>query len=216
MSTKETKRNPAGTTSEEARIRLPREVEPERDLWSGIAKRIDPAAASGPLAREIEPHRDLWPGIRRRLDGSDARARESARGDWARWLGFAGWAVAAAALVLAFQLPGREGPAQVARTDPNPLTAMNLPIDQVQANRKNARVQLRRVLLEDRSISTETRRTIERNLATIDQALREIQQALAEDPGNATLYRLLHATYRQEAEIVAQVTRRDRSTGGSL
>lgn len=213
---------------------LRREIEPAGDLWAGIARRIDPASSAKPLhqestdpnaplpdltrqlRREVEPVRDLWPAVRRRIEGTEPRPIEASE-TRTSWIGWTGWAVAMAALVLAFQLPGsRQEP-----STPNPQVAalpavMALPIEQVRVGRLEARTRLRRVLDEDSSISPATRAIVERNLETIDDALEEIQRALAADPGNATLYRLLHATYRQEAEIVAQLTRHQNMPGSTL
>ncbi len=216
---------------------LDRQIEPDGDLWPGIARRIDPAHAaqaaeasstqiepsaslphpSRRLARGVEPVRDLWPAVRRRLERPEPTASEET-GPRVSWVAWTGWAVAAAALVLAFQVPELVD-------EPRPLSAgdiaalpgtLALPIERARSGRLRARTHLLRVLAEDSSISPETQAIVKRNLQTIDEALTEIQRALATDPGNATLYRLLHSTYRQEAEIVAQVTRRGRDAGGSL
>lgn len=228
-----TKRDDEETIRETAE-QIRREIEPEGDLWAGIARRIDPeagrtalaahevqegggtdtlAARTRALPRETEPVRDLWPSIRRRIEGREPVAGPARTS----WLGWTGWAVAAAAIVLAFQLPDTldpAGPTGVAtRSDDASLT---LPIQRVRDGRLAARARLHRVLAEDPTISPETRAIVRRNLETIDEALAEIQAAMAADPGNATLYRLLHATYRQEAEIVAQVTRREHAGGGTL
>lgn len=229
---KDTKRN-------EARIERPahalrREIEPTGDLWAGIARRIDPASSAktlspeardpnAPLAhltrhlrREVEPVRDLWPAVRRRLEGAETRPVETSE-TRTSWIGWAGWAVAAAAMVLAFQLPEalNDPPPPASPTVARP-EILELPIEQVRLGRLEARTRLRRVLDEDSSISPATRAIVERNLETIDEALAEIQRALTADPGNATLYRLLHATYRQEAEIVAQITRHQHAPGSRL
>ncbi len=228
-----TKRDDEETVRETA-ARIRREIEPEGDLWAGIARRIAPeagrtargadevrtgagtdvlAARTRALSRETAPVRDLWPSIRRRIEGREpvaAPARTS-------WIGWAGWAVAATAIVLAFQLPetlAPGGPSELAIGSKE--ASLTLPIQRVRDGRLAARARLHRVLAEDSTISPETRAIVRRNLETIDEALAEIQAAMAADPGNATLYRLLHATYRQEAEIVAQVTRRELAGGGTL
>lgn len=225
MSTRDEEKNPSHLGEQDRPVTgLRREIDPPTDLWKGIARRIDATAdpnaplpeVSQRLAREAEPVRDLWPAIQRRIEGREPRPVAESTGQ-SSWLAWTGWAVAAAALVLAFQLPGTLDQAttpdlQVA----NAPEALSLPIEQARSGRLEARGNLLRVLAEDSSISPATRAIVERNLATIDQALEEIQHALAADPGNATLYRLLHATYRQEAEIVAQMTRRGQHPKGSL
>ena len=51
-----------------------------------------------------------------------------------------------------------------------------------------------------------TVRIIERNLAVIDSALAETRRALAQDPGNATLERLVIAAWRQKMDFLRRAT----------
>lgn len=170
---------------------LPRELEPPRDLWQGIAARIQQAApAPGRVieVRFVRPPRRPGPP---------------------RWLG---QAAAAAALVVltagATALVLRGGPqAPLAVTAPAPeppRPATGLAAFAGTEAEYQGAVRALEAELEARraELSPHTVAVIEENLRIIDAAIAEARAALAADPGNPDVPLMLSTVYRKKVELL--------------
>lgn len=173
------------------------------------------------LPRGVAPARDLLSGIHARLDGGavvplrpDTTATAGPhlpRGPLAqRTLGSARWVLAAAAAVLvvlssaltALLMERRAVEPAFIATDASALVPP-VELDRVEARFVSATSELERVLDAQRaSLSPETVRILEENLAIIDAALAEARTALRADPGNPVLSEILMATYEMKLDLL--------------
>jgi anti-sigma factor RsiW len=158
---------------------------------------------SGELPPELEPRRDLWPGVR---DGIAARKGLPARSG--RWASPVRLAAAAAALVVVTSAATVWLVHRQTSYPPRPQASPELASlrasepDYIQARRT-----LYAALQQRRShLSPQTVKVIDRNLAVMDQALSEMKLALEKDPGNRGLAVLIESTYRQEIQLLMQVS----------
>jgi hypothetical protein len=164
------------------------------------------------LPREAEPQRDLWVGIRNRIDLGDA-PREPAR-VWRTRVSVPVWAAsAAAALLLAVSIgtgvwlsrpPSLDDPVAV-----RALADSLRDRDGMSEMRQNLLA-----LLDERrkELPPEVVAAVEKNLGEIDRAIAEIHLAFEEHPNNAALQFLLAEAYRREADMLEQLewwTRRE-------
>jgi hypothetical protein len=173
-------------------------------------------AHAATLPRSVSPPRDLWPGIAARIEGQ-RRGFPWLRFDaWQPVLAVAAVVVIALAAVLfgrpspgpvhTVVVPSPPGtgearlrPAAV-DTDPG-LVAMEEDY-QVAANA------LMDALLERQDdLDPQTMETVQRNLAVIDEALAEIHRALAEDPNRPELGRMLVSTHRKRIEVLRSMVK---------
>lgn len=163
------------------------------------------------LPRSVEPSRDLWAGIEKELHTGPAQHRTSAA-RWAAAAGVAGlslgilvmWpmqrgqaprmaqnaapSVAQQAVKSAKAMPGQPGYSFVpASTD---------------AVRQRLQAQ---VVARLATLPPATRKKVEANLLLIKNAVSEIQSALAKDPGNSLLQELLVGTYQNEIDTLVRV-----------
>jgi len=178
----------------EAASRLPREIAPERDLWPGIAARLEP---------ENRP-RTIWRGWH--LAGAVAAAV----------------ALVTVSSLITLWVTDRPESVPVSRVQTpagivRPARALNgnatFGPDYVLGPKyEKARQQLSQDLdTQLETLPPETREVIEKNLAQIRQALTEINGALADDPGNVLLQQLLMAAYQDELTVLMEVNRMARS-----
>jgi hypothetical protein len=173
---------------------LPRAVAPGRDLLAGIHARLD-----GGAVVPLRPDLPVSTGTPSRRSPFGQRTVASAR-----------WTLAAAAAVLvilssavtALLIERRDdGPAFIA-TDASALVPP-VELDRVEARFVSATSELERVLNAQRSsLSPETVRILEENLAIIDAALVEARAALRADPGNPVLSEILMATYEMKLDLL--------------
>jgi hypothetical protein len=176
------------------------------------------ARAAG-LPREIQPAKDLWAGIAERLEGhkvvefprrrlSSPRPRESVV-----LAAAAAALVAVSSAVTAYLMRGPDPtPADRAAVS---LEAPLYDAELVQASIRGAETEYERAAeallasLEARqdSLSPETMKVVRDNLAVIDNALREVRAALRKDPGNPGLVRMLASTHRKKIDILQRVAK---------
>jgi hypothetical protein len=185
--------------------------EQERRLRALVAQ----AAA---LPRELEPGRDLWPGIADRLEPRRVLSFPSRRPALARWLPAT---LAAAAVALAVAWLARDGrvrddgrqasasPSAEARPVAlSPGAGGALAAEREYAEAASA---LLAALQERRErLSPETLRTVERDLQVIDKALTQIREALAQDPGSGPLNHLLVSTHQKKVRVLQRVEKLSR------
>ncbi|UCC13761.1 MAG: hypothetical protein JSW21_10380 [Gammaproteobacteria bacterium] len=172
---------------------------------------------AGKLPRDIQPERDLWPEIEARL--SIAEEPRVASGGW-RLGGAIAAAVALVAITstvtvwvvdrqepaIISQAPAPAGIARPARALPSEATFG--PGYALGPKFERARQQLSRDLDEQlESLSPQTREVVKKNLAHIRQAMAEINGSLADDPGNVLLQQLLMAAYQDEMAMLMEVNR---------
>lgn len=177
---------------------------------------------AGALPRELVPARDLWPGIAARLQElavvpfpAPSASPFPARRSPSRPLALA----AAAAVLMALSslltlqavrresVPGRPGAgALVLRT------AAGEPVAEVDREYERAATELVAALNERRDVlAPATLAAVNHGLAQIDEALAEIRGALARDPGSRELTRLLTTTHKRRVEMLRRVARLSRT-----
>lgn len=174
-------------------------------------------AALRELPESIEPEHDLFPEIA-------ARTIHRRRG--AAWKGWAMAAGLVAALGIGFVV-GRQadsGPPQGAEvasavspaSSPEPaivravdgVAAGGTSIHRAEMELLRAKEQLHFVLGQRQdSLSPETRRLLDENLATVERAIEELRSAIVADPGNRDLQRRLVTYHEQEIQLLQRVTR---------
>jgi hypothetical protein len=158
------------------------------------------------LPREAEPERDLWLGIRNRIELARAADPPRARVFRAR-LAVPVWAAGAAALLLVATTIGtalwlRSAPSL---DDPAAIRALADSLRERDGMTGVHRDLL--ALLDERraQLPPEVVAALERNLAEIDRAIAEIHVAFEEHPDNSALQFLLAEAYRREADMLAQL-----------
>jgi hypothetical protein len=168
--------------------------------------------ALGSMPRELQPERDLWPGIARRLEqGTGPGAVRAAGGRRPQWP----WALAASLGVLALagalcwsvvqQRTSVELTAQrAAAAGPgSTLVSFGPPRD---ADYVAARAGLERTFNERLSLLAPITRTrVQADLAVIRKANEDIRAALAQDPASPLLWQLLRSTWQQEIDLYTNV-----------
>ncbi len=174
----------------EDRIRnLPREIEPERDLFDDIRRRIENEEAARALEVRREPTKGGW---------RDAIASLFPRPFAAAGVG-AGLMAATALMVFALMAPPS-----------GPLTDHEIAeiASRVRERDGVAHVQASVAsLLEARrdAIPPEALVAIERSLRDIDRAIAEIHLALLENPDHPSLGYMLAEAYQREAQLLEQL-----------
>jgi hypothetical protein len=178
----------------DARLRgLPLEVEPERDLWTGIAARLETGVA--PVA--VPARRPTW-----------------------IWQAAAAVILVAGSSLLTASLLDRKAPAvQSARQPaaaPAPAVAADGavampaafgPAGKLDNEYLAARQQLTRVLDERiAALPPSARAKLEFNLGEMRRAADEINAALAAQPGDPLLEELLLKTYQDELAVLSNVS----------
>ncbi|HEU4628379.1 MAG TPA: zf-HC2 domain-containing protein [Gemmatimonadaceae bacterium] len=209
---------------DEARALPP--LQPSRDLWDGIARRIETPVVALPARRAAEPSwlRRPWlaaAAVALLMAGSagityqlTARTRTGAPDAPApRPIALAprlatqpagpDSAVATPVTAAAPETPAPTRPAPAAGSTPARLAA-NGAAPTVALEAYDAEIaQLRRVLDERRaSLDTATVRILEQNLVIIDRAIRESRAALARDPASRLLYQQLNAALDTKLELM--------------
>ena len=151
----------------------------------------------------VEPARDLWPGVARRIASAQRfEGRRKAHSTW--WLAAAaliGVAVGAA-LMLQRQQPTE---AIASRGQPAASLDVTLASweQEILQHRTTLLASLDRQ--RDR-LPAESIRAVEENLHLIDEAIREIRAALAKDPDNPKLNFLLASAYQQEVHLLKRLS----------
>jgi hypothetical protein len=165
------------------------------------------------LPRGIEPERDLWPGIAARIGRRNVVPGAFGRAGRQRWSRLGALAAAAAALVVVSSvvtavLMARRSPSPAPSGGPAGVVTASLNLAEARGTYEVARTQLLAALAARRgSLSPATLKVVNDNLAIIDTAVRDMERALARDPGNRELPALLVTAYRQEIDVLQRATR---------
>jgi predicted anti-sigma-YlaC factor YlaD len=161
------------------------------------------------LPGELEPARDLWPGIAARLNTRRASSFLPGMGHLRTWV--LPVLATAAVLAVATNL-WRERPAAVRPTPGVSAQSAAFSSDPglraAQDDYARAANDLMKVLATRRdALPPETVQSVEANLHTIDEALGQIRVALQQDPDNPQLARLLTTTHRRKVAFLQQVVK---------
>jgi len=167
-------------------------------------------AKAAELPKEVEPQRDLWPGIAARL-GEAPRRAEPRGSRWPMALA-AGVLVASVSALLTWSLVRAPDPAtqpQVVVTDYQAADIVPVsygPNSGLTAQELVARDELVvRFREKFTTLRPETRDAIVKNLAIMQAAADEIDAALAKDPASGMLKGMLVGTYKQELQLYSTV-----------
>jgi hypothetical protein len=167
------------------------------------------------LPRSVPPSRDLWPGIAERIERR--RAWSWLRLDaWQPALAVAAAVVIALGAVLfERQSPAPvhtvviPSPAisEGARLHPAALE-MDPGLAAMESDYQNAADALMEALFERKDeMEPETLASVESNLAVIDEALAEVHRALEKDPNRPELGRMLASTHRKRVDVLRKMVK---------
>lgn len=170
------------------------------------------------LPREVEPQRDLWPGIRAQIESEPQVAKGEFRGGHVstRWFQLAaGVLLVIASSVTTYVLTreSMQGGAQVAQQAvPSPQVSATpasfaFGPEMLGAKYVHTRAELDQAFQKRiASMPPATRVKLERNLADLRQAARDLAATLAEHPSDPLLQELLMSTYQSELQLLAEVS----------
>jgi hypothetical protein len=191
---------------------LPREIAPPRDLWAGIAARLEPRA---PALVETPRAPDETPRPEETADPQVIPFRRKLPWQPPRWLMAA---AAAVVLMIGSSLAtllvvgrGAQGGAPdrldpVAAVPPSERATTALVAFAPAEQGYQAAIDDLAAVLETRrgELAPETVATLERNLAIIDQAIAESRAALVKDPNSRELTQMLSAVYDTKVRMLQQ------------
>ena len=174
---------------------------------------LDEALAS--LPKDVAPQRDLWSGIRAEIEQMPIAAPASPiQSNWFR-LAAAVLLVLATSFVT-YYVTRQSMQAQVAQTAPEALPApqvtsqpasFSFGAERLGASYVQAREELDKRFQERvASLPPATRAKLEKNLADLRRAAVEISATLAEHPSDPLLQDLLMSTYQSELQLLANVS----------
>ena len=180
-------------------------------MTDDIDKRLD--EMTGQLPRDVQPERDLWPDIAVALDRestADARPRFETPPLWQRYL-----AQAAAVVVLVGGSSAMTYVAVKSdRSTLSPVAPVTLNAEMANFGGQHtlgpgfqdARRDLQgRLDFELDRLSPEARAEVQANIDAIHAAIDEINTALVNEPNNALLQELLLSSYQEELALMRKV-----------
>jgi anti-sigma factor RsiW len=189
---------------DEARF-LPREIAPGRDLWAGIAARLEPRApAVSETPRAVEEAADpkVIP-FRRRSGWQPPRWLMAAAAGVVLMIGTSVTTLMVAGPGVRGGGPDRLAPVAAVPPGSAPATTALVAFAPAEAGYRAAIDDLAAVLETRRAtLAPETVATLERNLAIIDQAIAESRAALEKDPGSRELAQMLSAVYDTKVRML--------------
>ena len=165
-------------------------------------------ADAGQLPRSIEPPRDLWPGVANRLEAGSRRRRTYLRPRYA--VAAVALLAVAFSLTQVRTKTARERTApRVTVEQPSNVGLVSLTEQwrRTEATYERAAAELQtaldavREMLDPRTVAR-----IETNLEIIDDAIRESRAALMADPGNLEVLQLLAAVHEKKLDLLKQAT----------
>ena len=162
--------------------------------------------------REDAPARDLWPGVAARLDTAALTPRRRQIAFTLPQLAMAAALLIAVASGLTWLAARPDQPVKqeivVAQSEPNGLVEGDVQNANFADAQFNAAVDdLERILRDERDrLDPRTVLVIERNLKTIDDAIQEARMALNDDPANTYLNSHLADARRRKLELLRHAT----------
>ncbi len=163
------------------------------------------------LRHEAQPGRDLWPGIATRIESRARVLRFVRRGGLLS--GLAAAAALVLALVLSRGPQPGAGVASVGSSGATvqPAAAGTADIERAEAEYLRATSQLIQTLNARRgSMPPEAQKQmadLEANVAAIDTALRQVKDALEKDPQNTKLNKMLASTHQKKIDLLLRLIR---------
>ncbi len=169
-------------------------------------------AATRSLPRSTEPERDLWPGIAHRIEDRRVVRGEFERPPAVRprrwWMAAAAAAILVVSVSLAYRAGLERGWPQTAATAPVESFYVRAAYGGPGTGLESARDQLRSSLDDRRDeLSPETWSVVMENLLVIDNAIARIETAMADNPNDGRLNRQLATAYRQQINLLQRATR---------
>jgi hypothetical protein len=158
------------------------------------------------LPRSINPPRDLWPGIENRIASTKVvtgRFRRRAL------LAAAAAILLVSSVMTAYMVGRRQAAPTAVVTAPTRAAASEvlrasfaeIGVHDYEATRRQLQDVLDR---REGELSQETMDVVRRNLRLIDEAMGAIAEALGEDPGNELLMRQLASAYRRQIDLLGR------------
>jgi hypothetical protein len=163
------------------------------------------------LRHEVQPGRDLWPGIAARIEPRAKVLRFVRRGGGL--VGLAAAAALVFALVTARPRPDADTPSAVSLAPGASVApaAGGADIEKAEAEYVRATQQLLQALNARRgSMAPEAQKQmaeLEQSVGAIDTALGEVKTALAADPQNTRLNRMLASTHQKKIDLLLRLIR---------
>ncbi|MGH7622673.1 MAG: hypothetical protein ACREMU_10075, partial [Gemmatimonadaceae bacterium] len=173
-------------------------------------ERLDHYAAELRRPAGEDPSLDaLWPAIQSRIEGG-MQGEMPVVPQPARWrprvaLGAAAAVAVAAAVVLAFTLTGvirnrTQEPTVVITAAADSAAALRAIDDSVRAYQEETRILLDRLEIARAVLPPQAARAVDHDLQAVDSAIAELNAAIERHPSDASLRRLLAASYRQKLD----------------
>jgi len=171
-------------------------------------------AHAASLPRSVTPPRDLWPGIARRVERE--RSWSWASGGWSPWalaaaatvvVGLAAvlWSGRPPAAVRRVEIPAATPEARLAAL---PTVVSDPVLAAAEREYEDAANALLEALQKRRAeVQPEALAAVRENLEVIDRALAEVRQALVNNPSNPELNRMLVATHRKKVDVLRRVVK---------
>lgn len=173
------------------------------------------------LPKAVEPGRELWHGIERRIADTPAENVVTFSRRTVYMAVAAAAVVVLASLTFAVMNRPAAGPGEIAQPEPRDTTDPSTPDDSmvhfVRLDENDAEYELAlaqyktatdalRISIEERSgsMEEETWTAVSESLAVIEQAIRDIETALEADPANEELRNMLVAAYQKEVGLLRQ------------
>ena len=202
----------AGELAAERHAAIAHHIAGCNDCRSQLALRHALATRTRALPRELQPQRELWPGIAEQIRNKNIHPLHRATPAWKRqWMA---WGAAACLAVVAiggavWGIPGL-GNGSTPTTIAPPMIGENLTHLSITTGGNHQYQQVRQQLqqtlhLRKEDLSPETVLVIEKNMVVIDEAVAEINKALSEDPENPNLKLMLVATQKQAADLLESI-----------
>jgi anti-sigma factor RsiW len=169
-------------------------------------------ARAAALPAERSPSRDLWPGIAARLDKPRPTWwRPRSMVGWGAGLAAAAAGVVLALSAALLAPPRGLSPSSWPSLAPAALRSED-PVAAAELEYAHAAADLMSALEQQRDrLPPETLVSVEKDLRSIDAALQDVRRALATDPANRGLNHLLTSTHQRKVEFLQHVLKLSRT-----
>lgn len=154
------------------------------------------------LDREMLPNRDLWSGIERRIEAYPQPKKVERNTSWMRYGVAASVLMAFSALALTvMDMTGSLPATELVAVDASGTQTM----DMLQVEYRKTRQPLVEQFTDtNRNLAPETLEELYRNIEIMAQARRDIEEQVRKDPTNPRLVELLMRVHEQELELLKQ------------